>query len=207
MSRFPLLSLVTLLILIGIEAPAFAQKADGVSVAVHGNTGSPPLLGASYRFTNNTAVRVSAGFYSDRGHVDVDGTCPAGSGTCSSGAVQESQTRWYAGAIAGLYYLPNVWSFRPYVGVMNQYVYAANVSGGSCSTASADRIDAGAVFGTQLAIFSWLSIHGETTVGYRKGLSRNSGLLWNDFVCDLGAGYSSSDWGINHLGVGIQVHF
>ena len=205
MSRFPLVSLVTLLILVGIEAPAFAQKADRVSVAVHGNTGSPPLLGVSYRFMDNAAIRMSAGFYSDGGHVV--GTCPAGSTICTNAPVQEAQTHWYAGAIAGLYYLPNVWSFRPYVGVMNQYVYAENVSSGSCSNASADRFDSGAVFGTQLAIFPWLSIHGETTVGYRTGLSQNSALSWRGFFCDVDSGLSSSDWGINHLGVGIQVHF
>lgn len=210
MKRVILSFVLALAFFLLLPQSSFAQKAQEqrprLAVGIHGNTGTPPLLGVSYFFSERIALRGSVGFFPESGSYDARTTPESGGGPPDfdyEGMPYEEvehDTRWYGGVLAGLYYLPELWRVRPYTGLKTQYVWAHSESNAGLNR-TLDRIDAGALTGAELRVFSWLRFSGELGVGYRSGLNRNSAV-----VPSIGS-LESSEFGLMHAGLGIQVRF
>lgn len=187
---------VLLAVLLFLPDTLHAQRAPSrLAVGLHGNTGTPPLLGVTVPLSPRTALRVSAGFYPETGRYDVaTATSPPESVTYT--------TNWYSGAVAGLYYLPSLWRLSPYTGLKAQYVYARSEESPG-RTKAADRVDVGGLLGIELRPLSWLGLSGELGLGYRSGFSQNSGVVRE--VTEFSP--RESEFGLIHAGLGLHVRF
>ncbi len=154
------------------------------------------MLGVSYRLGDRAALRTSAGFLPESGRYDF-ATSTSGSGRVTY------ETNWYGGALAGLYYLPNLWIVQPYTGLKAQYVYASSTNSEGHARA-ADRTDVGGLAGAELHFLSWLGLFGEVGIGYRSGLERNSGMVGESLFIGMEDG---SEFGLIHAGLGLQIRF
>ena len=189
MKRATLSIFVCLLLVSG----AWAQESSSIGLSLHSNTGSPLMLGVSYRFSESIAVRASAGYTPTSGSYDRATTTAAG---VTSGRYK---THWYGGALAGLYYLPSAWRLAPYAGATLQYVYASDRGENASRRLTGDRVDVGGILGMEVRLLKWLRIFGEAGLGYRSGLPANSGSLESLRL------RTGSEFGLIHGGLGLQM--
>jgi len=170
-----------------LTSSVLAQEAPRLIVQVHGNTGSPPMLGLSYALYDHVYVRFSGGYYRETWDE-----------TTSTEAVRGETytTNWYGGELATVYRLPERWRLTPYAGLGAQYVYATEDRLDASQTA--DRLDLGSLVGLDVRVMGRIGLNAEVGMGYRQGLDRNSGGL-------AFSPLNTTAWGLTRVGVGLRV--
>lgn len=185
-------------------SPSHGQDLDNVTFTAQGNMSGTPAVGVDYRFTDQTSVRFSLGYFQFN---DRFSPCSyAEPGVFCEAIFYRATTHQVSSSLSGLYRLIRWGEASTYTGLTIQHLYAwapERTGAGNSGLADADvagnRVSVSGLVGLSIELDSWLTLFGELGLGYVRGLPVRT------FRADLDA--TVDRWGVTHVSPGLRVSF